>query len=103
MRRASERELLPVAPRITGIVCQMLHTSRGQRFKVARRVSESDDVELRRLQCLDTDYSEHYWLSVWLFGWCDGRKRGMLTSCEACERLCDLEVKTHRSSSGAHR
>jgi hypothetical protein len=68
MRRDSEREVLPIARRVVGIVCQMAHTSCGQRYKVAHRVSESDDLGLGRLQCLDTDYSERYWLSVWLFG-----------------------------------
>jgi hypothetical protein len=37
----------PVSPRITAIVCQMRHTSRDQRCKVAHRVSESDDLKLR--------------------------------------------------------
>ena len=37
----------PVSPRITAIVCQMRHTSRDQRCKVAHRVSESDDLKPR--------------------------------------------------------
>jgi hypothetical protein len=46
MRRDSEREVLPIAPRVVGIVCQMRHTSRERWCKVAHRVSESDDLEL---------------------------------------------------------
>jgi hypothetical protein len=68
MRRDSKREASRIASRTIGIVCQMRQTSRDQWSKVAYRVSESDDLEFGRLQCLDTDYWEHYWLSVWLFG-----------------------------------
>jgi hypothetical protein len=46
MRRDAERELLPAARRITGIVCQMRHIRRERWSKAAHRVSESDDLEI---------------------------------------------------------
>jgi len=41
------KKLPLIAPQITEIVCQMRHTPPGRWCKVAHRVSESDDRELR--------------------------------------------------------
>jgi hypothetical protein len=48
MRSDAKRDVLPVAPRIGGIVCQMRHTSCGRRHKVAHRISESENLQLGR-------------------------------------------------------
>jgi hypothetical protein len=66
MRRDSEHETLLIPPRITGIVCQMRHTSRGQRFKVAHRVSEFDDLGI--IGGCDVGIWIDRDLSVYLFG-----------------------------------
>src|ERR1700679_3085829 len=48
MRSDSKCEVLPIAPRIGGIVCQTRHTSRGRPYKLAHQISESENLELGR-------------------------------------------------------